>query len=62
MKVLIAKPLIPHSCQQEIQDDPRSKELGSGSIVQCSCNRRYECKTDYRGERFWDDRGHNIRW
>lgn len=53
MEILLNMPLIPHNCTTEIVRDPRSKELGIGSQVRCSCNRTYILDSDMRGERVW---------
>lgn len=53
MEILLAEPLIPHNCHTEITRDPRSKELGIGSQVRCSCNRTFILSSDMRGERTW---------
>lgn len=55
MKIITAKPLVPHYCRTEIAKDPRSKELGVGSLVECDCGKKYELKSDQREGRFWEE-------
>lgn len=53
MEILLEKPLIPHNCFSEIKQDPRSRDLGIGSQVRCSCGREFILSSGIRGERAW---------